>query len=114
MQLTRRFSLPLPTLDDYYDVERQYNAAMRILDANAVQGIGILTLRTITPEQLAKLEPDAQTLYAIVDADGFTLQLGALPMEGGGSAPTVSPFHPIAPYVTGAAGSFAYTETEEG
>ena len=87
-ELTKRFGFNIPQQDDYYDVD-QYGGNLRIIEQNAVNGAGVLTLRALTAEEYGALEKkDAETLYFVTGDSGFAMYLGELPLQnGGGNTP---------------------------
>ncbi|MBQ7003689.1 MAG: hypothetical protein IJN57_06995 [Oscillospiraceae bacterium] len=85
MTITPKFGLQLPSADEYYDIG-QYNENLHKLDTGAVCGIGIGTIRVMTPEEYAALtEPDSTVLYIVTDGSTAGLYLGTAALSGSAS-----------------------------
>lgn len=109
---TGRFGFTLPDGDDYYDIN-EYNANMKKLELNAVNGIGALTMRALTAEEYEALEEkNTETFYIVIGKSSFTLYLGEVPLQsGGGNVPVNASIAVSA--VTGTIGNATVEEVTE-
>lgn len=109
---TGRFGFTLPDGDDYYDIN-EFNANMKILEQNAVNGVGVLTLRALSAEEYEALEEkDPETFYIVTGKSSFTLYLGDVPLQSGGGNVPVNASVAVSA-VTGTIGNATVEEVTE-
>lgn len=81
-----RFGFTFPDGDDYYDIS-EYNGNMRIIEQNAVNGAGVMTVRALTEAEYDSItEKNQQTLYLVINSTTFSAYLGEIPLKREGSA----------------------------
>ena len=89
MRSSERLNIPIPELDDAYNID-VYSSLINTIDTSMVVGTGVGAIRAVTEEEYAALETkNSSTLYAVTSETGFRLMLGELPLNAGAS-PQVS------------------------
>lgn len=86
MTTSKRFGFVFPDGDDYYDIS-EYNGNMQVIEENAVNGAGVMTIIALTSADYDSLSAkDTRTLYLVTDGTAFSAYLGEIPMKSGGGS----------------------------